>query len=203
MAGSIAGQKMARGGQGSKPSIRPLGAQTDESGSTPRDDTFVIGQSVHVAEIPGFQTGEPEPSHRSNYLKTGPKTRRPAGLAAGADRPRWLRGLGRFFGRAEGGAWPEQNRRWMERERGRRVRRKLQYTKNGKKKTRASAGPAGRTRASQGRQRAGVPCGDRVDRRPVYHPPFRGVDRGEGAGQQESRGGGKRKCGVGQACNLD
>ena len=38
-----------------------------------------------------------------------------------ADRPRWLRGLKRFNGQAEGGAWLEQNRRWMERERGRRV----------------------------------------------------------------------------------
>ena len=106
--------------------------------------SLTTSQSVHVAEIPGFQTGEPGPSHRSNkYLKTGPKTRRTAGLAAGVDRPRWLRGLERCYGRAEGGAWPEQNRRWMERERGRRVRWKLPSTpKTNKRKPGRAPGAA-------------------------------------------------------------
>ena len=34
----------------------------------------------------------------------------------------------------------------------------------------------------QGRQRMGMPCGNRVDRRPVAHPPLWGVERGEGGG---------------------
>ena len=109
---------------------------------------------MHVAEIPGHNFMS-RPSHQPiKYLKTGPKPRRPAGLAAGPDRPRWLRGLERFCGRAAGGAWPEQNRRWMERERGRRVRRKLPSTPQTNKRKPgqapagpASAGPAGRTRA--------------------------------------------------------
>ena len=68
-------KKMTRGGQGSESPTRPPGAQTDASGSTPRDDTCITGQSVHVAEtdsqsvhvaeIPGFQTSEPGPSHQS------------------------------------------------------------------------------------------------------------------------------------------
>ena len=113
---------------------------------------------THSEEILGCQTSElglsRSVSQSNKYLKTGQGTRRPAGLAAGGERPRWLRGLERHFGRAEGGAWPEQNRRWMERERNRRVRRKLPSTPHTKKRKPgqapagpASAGPAGRTRA--------------------------------------------------------
>ena len=57
-----------RGGQGSEPPIRSPGAQTprDEPGSIPRGIpqkvAEITSQSVHVAEIPGFQTCEPEPS---------------------------------------------------------------------------------------------------------------------------------------------
>ena len=144
--------------------FRGAGNELADKGTKPRQNigggqnvAEITSQSAHVAEIPGFQTGEPTPSHRSNkYLKTGPKTRRPAGLAAGADRPRWLRWLERFYGWAEGGAWPERNRRWMERERGRRSRQKLPSTpKTNKRKPGqaprragpASASPAGRTRA--------------------------------------------------------
>ena len=125
---------------------RPSGAQF-ESRSIPQKVAETTSQSVNV-EVPGSQTSEPGPSQsvsQSNkYLKTGPKTRCPAGLAAGGDRPRWLRGLERYFGRAEGGAWPEQNRMWMERERDRRVRRKLPSTPHTKKRKpgQAPAGPA-------------------------------------------------------------
>ena len=114
--------KSLKGGQGSESSTRPPGAQNE---STPRDDTFVIGQSVHVV-VPGFRTGKSRPSHQSTkYLKTGTKTRHPTGLAAGAARPEWLRGLERYFRRGPGGAFPDQNRAWIARERDRNVRQKL------------------------------------------------------------------------------
>ena len=140
----------ATGDWGSESPTRPLIA--------PRESDPVTSQSMHSVEIPTHSDSEPGPSRsvsQSNkFLKTGPGTRRPAGLAAGGERPRWLRGLERYFGRAEGGAWPEQNRRWMERERTRRVRRKLPSTPHTKKRKPgqapagpASAGPAGRTRA--------------------------------------------------------
>ena len=144
---------------GRKITLDPLGALSEAEGPSPlRSETD--SQNVHLDYIPGSQTSEPGPSQsvsQSNkYLKTGSRTRRPAGLAAGGERPRWLRGLERYFGRAEGGAWPEQNRRWMERERNRRVRRKLPSTPHTKKRVRkpgqapagpASTGPAGRTLA--------------------------------------------------------
>ena len=137
-----------------RPALDPPGAPDPVTGQKANS----VEIPTHSEEIPGCQTGEPGPSRsvsQSNkYLKTGQGTRRPAGLAAGGERPRWLRGLERYFGRAEGGAWPEQNRRWMERERNRRVRRKLPSTPHTKKRKPgqapagpASAGPAGRTRA--------------------------------------------------------
>ena len=222
------GHKNPQGRPGVKIIDPALGAQTDGSGSTPREDASVIGQSAHLAEIPGPQAGEPGPSQsvsQSNkYLKTGPKTRRPAGLAAGArDRPRWLRGLGRHFGRAEGGARPEQNRRWMERGRYRRVRRKLPSTPNTRKikpgqapAGPASACPAGRTRA---RGRAGSEWECHVEIEWIgaqgLTPHCGGLRAGRGGGRgpgryrwaeqqgMYSRGGAKRKCGVGWACNRD
>ena len=202
----FSGKKMTRGGQGSKPSTRPPGAQIDESGSTPREDTCIIGQSVHVAEIPGFRTSKSRPSHQSNKcLKTGPKTRRPAGLAAGTDRPRWL---GRFCGWAAGGAWPEQNRRWMEREWGRRARRELPSTPQTNKRKPgqapagpASAGPAGRTQA---RAKPGSEWECHVEIEwidtQLRTRNLGGLSAGRGgaaAEQQDSRGGVKRKRGVG------
>ena len=137
---------------------------------------------------------------------TGPKTMRPAGLAARADCPGWLRGMGGFYGRAEGGAWPEQNRRWMELERGRRVRRTLPSApKTNKRKPGqapagpASAGPAGRTRE---RAKAGSEweCHVEIERNgaQLLTPHLGGLSAGRGgAEQQDSRGGVKRKFGVG------
>ena len=96
---------------------------------------------VHVAEIPGLQTGEPGPSHRSDkYLNIGPKTRRPAGLAAGVDCPRWLRGLESFFGRAEGGAEPEVD---GARAGPQGTAKTAKYTKNEQKETRTGTNRAG------------------------------------------------------------
>ena len=185
----------------------------------PRESDPVTSQNMnsveiptHSAEIPGCQTSEPGPSRsvsQSNkYLKTGPGTRRPAGLAAGGERPRWLRGLERYFGRAEGGAWPEQNRRWMERERTRRVRRKLPSTPHTKKRKPgqapagpASAGPAGRTRA-RARADNGWECHVEIEWVDAQWltPHCGGLSAGRGGGgaeQQDSRGGVKRKCGIG------
>ena len=132
-------------------SLRRLLSSTDSTcspcASTPCS-AFSIASSSSCAAVSWSV------SQSNKYLKTGQGTRRPAGLAAGGERPRWLRGLERYFGWAEGGAWPEQNRRWMERERTRRVRRKLPSTPHTKKRKPgqapagpASAGPAGRTRA--------------------------------------------------------
>jgi hypothetical protein len=217
----IKGSLSTEGDQGSGSSTRPLGAQTNGSESTPRDDTFAIGQSVNIADIihvvvPGFRTSKSRPSHQSNkYLKTGPKTRHPTGLAAGATRPVWLLGLERYFRRGPGGALPDRNRAWIARERDRNVRRKLaeggpngQDTQNTKKRKPgqapagpASAGPAGRTRARTG---AGSEWECHVEIEWLRHwsptPHLGGLGTGRGGGgaeHQDSRGGVKRKCGIG------
>ena len=146
----------------------PSTTRPDPTNGTGEQDVYgakTMGQSMHVTEIPGFRTSKSRPSHQSNkYLKTGPKTRHPTGLAAGATRPVWLRGLERYFRRGPGGALPDRNRAWIARERDRNVRRKLaeggpngQDTQKTKKRKPgqapagpASAGPAGRTRARTG-----------------------------------------------------
>ena len=63
------------------------------------------------------------------------------------------------------------------------------YATHEKKKTRTSTRRAGQRRPcgldageGQGWQRMGMPCGNQVDRRPVAHPPFWGVERREGGG---------------------
>ena len=83
-----------------------------QNGRKPRQNHANIrgNQDVHAAETPG-QNITSRPSHRSEstYLKTGPNTRHPTGLAAGATRPKWLRGLGKYSRRRPGPAWPERD----------------------------------------------------------------------------------------------
>ena len=55
------------------------------------------------------------------------------------------------------------------------------YTKTEQKETRTST-PTADAGEGQGQRRVGMPCGDGADRRPVTHPPFRAVERGEGGG---------------------
>ena len=192
-----------------KPRSKP---DTDEFGSTnsppqslqsTRDDENELAQKgrkprhdAHVAETPGQNTMS-RPSHQSGtkYLKTGPNTRHPTGLAAGATRPKWLRGLEKSFRRSPGGAWPDRNRAWIARERDRNVRRKLAEGRpNGldtqKKRTRGN--PDGHSRgrlrgadtsADRGRIGVGMPCGNRMAPALVAHPAFRGVGRGAGRGR--------------------
>ena len=66
----------------------------------------------------------------------------------------WLWGLERFCGWAEGGAWPEQNQRWMERERGRRP------------------GPTGRTGARSKAGRSGIAMWRLSEAGPSFPPPI-------------------------------
>ena len=60
------------------------------------------------------------------------------------------------------------------------------YTKIEQKE--ATAGTCGADAdEDRGRKRVGMPRGDRVDRNPVAHSPFGGVERGEGGGGRAAR----------------
>ena len=115
----------------STPMARPPGALIE----APRDASPA---DVYVAEIPGNSDIKSRPSHRSKskYLKIGiglsqnwtqnQAPHRPSGRGRP---PEVAEGGGELlYGQAPGGTWPEQNRAWMERERGRRVRQKLPTT---------------------------------------------------------------------------